>query len=444
MQKSTKFLQYCPNKPFTDIKLPFVGVIDKNNAYLCTKKTNKKTMKQLQASIKELAQQYHTEVVAIRRHIHANPELSFEEHQTSQYVQQKLQEYGIPFQNGIADTGIVALIEGKNPHRRVVALRADMDALPILEENNVPYKSQKAGVMHACGHDAHTANLLIAGRILHQLRHHIEGTIKLIFQPAEEKSPGGASIMIQEGVLENPRPDSIIGLHVYPLLPAGEVGFRSGMMMASSDEVYLSIKGKGGHGAVPQHSIDPVAIACQIVTALQQIVSRQNDPTVPCVLTFGKIYSVGGSYNVIPEEVKLEGTHRTMNETWRAEAKNRIRNMVEGIATAMGAQASVNFVQGYPFLVNDDALTQRCQQAAQQYLGKDNVTDLPMRMTAEDFAYYSQVAKGCFFRIGTANFDRGITSNIHTPTFDIDEQALLHSTGLMAWLAICELEAVAE
>ena len=294
--------------------------------------------------------------------------------------------------------------------------------------------------MHACGHDAHTANLLGVGRILQNLKDEFEGTVKLIFQPAEEKSPGGASIMIKEGALENPKPDCIIGLHVYPLLPAGMVGFRTGMMMASSDEVYVSIHGKGGHGAVPQHSVDPVAITCQIVTALQQIVSRQNDPTVPCVLTFGKINSVGGSYNVIPEEVKLEGTLRTMNETWRTEAKIRIERMAKGIAEGMGATAEVKFVQGYPFLINDDALTLRCKDAAIQFMGNEQVVDIPMRMTAEDFAYYTHVAKGCFYRIGTANFERGITSNIHTPTFDLDEEALQHSMGLMSWLALNELK----
>lgn len=395
-------------------------------------------MQHLQQHIKDLAQQYHTEVVDIRRHLHTHPELSFEEYETSAYIQRKLTEYGIGYQT-IANTGIVALIEGKNPQRRVVALRADMDALPITEQNAVSYKSQNDGVMHACGHDAHTANLLGVGRILQQLKDQFEGTVKLLFQPAEEKSPGGASIMIAQGALQNPTPDSIIGLHVYPLLPAGMVGFRTGMMMASSDEVYLSIHGKGGHGAVPQQSIDPIAIACQVVTALQQIVSRQNDPTVPCVLTFGKINSVGGSYNVIPEEVKLQGTLRTMNENWRADAKKRIERMAVGIAEAMGGSATVEFVQGYPFLMNDDELTLRCKQAAIEFAGDQQVVDIPMRMTAEDFAYYTHLAKACFYRIGTANFERGITSNIHTPTFDIEESALLDAMGLMSWLAINEL-----
>lgn len=397
-------------------------------------------MSNLKETIQQLAEQYHSDVVRVRRHLHANPELSFEEYNTSKYVQEKLAEYGISYQAGIANTGIIGLIEGRNPSKKVVALRADMDALPILEQNEVPYKSTNPGVMHACGHDAHTANLLGVGRILQNLKNEFEGTVKLIFQPAEEKSPGGASIMIKEGALENPKPDCIIGLHVYPLLPAGMVGFRTGMMMASSDEVYLSIHGKGGHGAVPQHSVDPVAITCQIVTALQQIVSRQNDPTVPCVLTFGKINSVGGSYNVIPEEVKLEGTLRTMSETWRAEAKIRIERMAKGIAEGMGATAEVTFVQGYPFLINDDALTLRCKDAAMQFMGNEQVVDIPMRMTAEDFAYYTHVAKGCFYRIGTANAARGITSNIHTPTFDLDEEALQHSMGLMSWLALNELK----
>ena len=394
----------------------------------------------LKEKIKQLANQYFDDTVAIRRHLHAHPELSFEEHETSQYVQHQLQQYGIPFQNGIADTGIVALIQGRNPQKRVVALRADMDALPIDELNEVPYKLTKKGIMHACGHDVHTSNLLGTARILHALRHEWEGTVKLLFQPAEEKSPGGASLMIAEGALENPKPDSILGLHVYPLLPAGQAGFRVGRMMASSDEVYITVKGKGGHGAVPQQSVDPIAIAAQIITALQQIISRQNDPTNPCVLTFGKINSVGGSYNVIPDAVTLEGTLRTMNEEWRKDVRTRITRMATGIAEAMYGQAVVEFEDGYPFLTNDTELTLRCRAAAADYLGDENVFDIPMRMTAEDFAYYSQVAKGCFYRIGIANEARNITSNIHTATFDIDEETFRTSMGMMAWLAVQELE----
>ena len=396
-------------------------------------------MQHLKQPIQEAAQRLYADMVAVRRHLHSQPELSYREHETSRYVQAQLSAAGIPFQNGIADTGIVAVIEGKNPHKVTTALRADMDALPIHEENDVSYKSKYAGIMHACGHDAHTSALLGAARILHSLRHEWEGTVRCIFQPAEEKAPGGASLMIRDGVLQNPTLNSIIGQHVFPMLPAGMVGFRRGRMMASSDEIAISIKGRGGHGAVPQLSIDPIAISAQVVVALQQLVSRIADPIVPSVLTLGKIYSVGGTHNVIPEEVRIEGTFRTMDEKWRFEAHERIRRIVLGVAESMGAKASIDIVVGYPFLVNDDALTERCIQAAIDYLGADKVRDIPIRMTSEDFAYYTHHIPGCFYRLGTADFERGITSQVHTPTFDIDEAALVTGAGLMSWLSLNEL-----
>jgi len=396
-------------------------------------------MQHLKQPIQEAAQRLYADMVAVRRHLHSQPELSYREHETSRYVQAQLSAAGIPFQNGIADTGIVAVIEGKNPHKVTTALRADMDALPIHEENDVSYKSKYAGIMHACGHDAHTSALLGAARILHSLRHEWEGTVRCIFQPAEEKAPGGASLMIRDGVLQNPTPNSIIGQHVFPMLPAGMVGFRRGRMMASSDEIAISVKGRGGHGAVPQLSIDPIAISAQVVVALQQLVSRIADPIVPSVLTLGKIYSVGGTHNVIPEEVRIEGTFRTMDEKWRFEAHERIRRIVLGVAESMGAKASIDIVVGYPFLVNDDALTERCIQAAIDYLGADKVRDIPIRMTSEDFAYYTHHIPGCFYRLGTADFERGITSQVHTPTFDIDEAALVTGAGLMSWLSLNEL-----
>jgi amidohydrolase len=386
-----------------------------------------------------LARQYHADVVANRRHLHAHPELSFQEVQTGKFVAAKLAELGIQYRHGIAGNGVVALIKGKNPKKKVVALRGDMDALPIREANKVPYKSQHEGVMHACGHDVHTSSLLGTVRILHELRSRFEGTVKCIFQPGEEKLPGGASIMIKEGVLENPRPASIFGQHVHPPLRAGMVGMKSGIYMASADEIYVTVKGRGGHGAMPQDCIDPVAIAAQLIVTLQQIVSRYADPCVPSVLTFGKINSMGGATNVIPNEVKLEGTFRTMNEKWRTEAHKRMKKMAESIAKSMGAACVFNIVKGYPVLYNHEALTARAKKWAVEFLGKDKVVDLPLRMTAEDFAYYSQVMPACFYRLGTGNPERGITSPIHTDTFDIDESALETGMGLMAWLAIKEL-----
>ncbi len=394
----------------------------------------------IQNKIKALAEQYHQEIVAIRHHLHANPELSFKEYETSAFVQQKLGEIGIPFQNGVAGTGVVGHIKGKNPEKRVIALRADMDALPILEANDVPYKSKNEGVMHACGHDVHTSSLLGASRILNEIKEEFEGTIKLIFQPGEERHPGGASIMIKEGVLENPSPSSIIGQHVHPLIPVGTVGFRSGLMMASTDELEIIVKGKGGHGAVPQNCIDPILISAHLLVALQQVVSRFVDPTVPKVLTFGRIESQGGIYNVIPNEVRILGTMRMMNEEWRYKAHEQIKNIVHHTALAFGGTAEIGIKVGYPFLINDKEVTARCRSAAEAYMGKENVLDLPMRMTAEDFAYYSQQIKGCFYRLGVANEAKGITSSVHTPTFNIDEDALKTGVGLMAYLAVHELE----
>lgn len=391
----------------------------------------------LKDKISLLAKQIHSEVVQNRRHLHANPELSFHEFQTSAYVAGKLDELGIPYQK-MADTGLVALIRGSKPSDLVVALRADMDALPILEANDVVYKSKNPGVMHACGHDVHTSSLLGTAKILTDLKEEFGGTVKLIFQPAEEKLPGGASMMIREGVLENPKPGAVIGQHVMPLIEAGKVGFREGKYMASTDEIYVTVQGKGGHGAQPQQNIDPVLITSHIIVALQQIVSRVADPKIPSVLSFGKVIA-NGATNVIPNEVYLEGTFRTMDEEWRGMAHQKMKKMAEGIAEAMGGSCDFNIVRGYPFLINEEKLTSKVRAYAEEYLGKDNVLDLDIWMAAEDFAYYSQVSDACFYRLGTGNQERGITSSVHTPTFDVDESSLKLSTGLMTYIALKQL-----
>jgi amidohydrolase len=388
--------------------------------------------------IKELARAYAPETVQVRRHIHANPELSFEEQNTAAYVKQELAKLGIEAES-MANTGLVALIEGRNPGKKTVALRADMDALPIVEANEVAYKSKNEGVMHACGHDVHTASVLGTARILQKLRGEFEGTIKLIFQPGEEKFPGGASIMIKEGVLQNPAPASIIGQHVFPLLPAGKVGFKSGMYMASADEIYITVKGQGGHAALPEMNIDPVLISAHLIVALQQIVSRHASPKVPTVLSFGKVEAKGAT-NVIPNEVKLEGTFRTMNEAWRREAHQKIRKLAESLCESMGGSCDIDIKFGYPFLQNDPEVTSIARAAAEAYLGAENVVDLDLWMGAEDFAYYTQQVPACFYRLGTRNEARGITSGVHTPTFDVDEAALETGMGLMAWVALQELE----
>ncbi len=392
----------------------------------------------MKETVKQKSEQLFEEIRTHRRHLHMHPELSYHEHNTSAYVQAQLAVSGINFQNGIADTGIVALIEGKNPTKKVIALRGDMDALPINETNDVIYKSQNPGVMHACGHDVHTSCLLGAAKILHSMRNEFEGTIKCIFQPAEEKLPGGASIMIKEGVLQNPKPNCIIGQHVMPLIETGKVGFRSGVYMASTDELYMRVKGKGGHGAMPHLNIDPVVITSHIIIALQQIVSRTANPTMPSVLSFGKVIA-NGATNVIPDEVYVEGTFRTLDETWRTTAHTHMTKMVHGIAESMGAKVEFEIRKGYPVLYNEPQITARTRNYATDYLGQENIVDLDIWMAAEDFAYYTQVTDGCFYRLGTRNEAIGITSSVHTPTFDVDEDSLKIGVGLMAYIALREL-----
>ena len=394
-------------------------------------------MPSLIEKIKSLAAAYTAETVAHRHHIHQHPELSFQEFETQAYVQKQLKLMGID-SSPLANTGLVALIQGNKPDRRVVALRADMDALPIWETNDVPYKSQNPGVMHACGHDVHTASLLGTAYILNSIKDSFEGTVKLIFQPAEEKAPGGASIMIKEGVLENPKPASIFGQHVATNVPVGKIGFREGMYMASTDELYIKVIGKGGHGAMPDACIDPIVIASHIIVAMQQIISRNKNPKFPSVLTFGKIEGLGAT-NVIPDEVNIAGTFRAMDETWRAEGLEKMKKLAEGIADAMGGSAVFEVLKGYPFLQNDPELTRKAKAAAIDYMGADNVVDLDLWMAGEDFAFYTHHVDACFYRLGISNDARGITSGVHTPTFDIDEKALSIGPGLMAWLAVSEL-----
>lgn len=392
----------------------------------------------IKEQVKQLAKDVHADTVAIRRHLHQHPELSFQEYETAAFVKSRLDDLGIPYRT-MAGTGIVAEITGDLPSAdRVVALRADMDALPIHEVKGRPYGSKHDGIMHACGHDAHTASLLSAARILKALTPHFGGTIRLIFQPGEERLPGGASLMIKEGVLENPKPEAVIGQHVMPLMPAGKVGFRAGKYMASTDELYMTVTGRGGHGAQPQQNIDPVVITAHIITALQQVVSRFSDPRIPSVLSFGKIAAEGAT-NIIPNEVYVEGTFRTLDEKWRKDAHQRMRKMAEGIADSMGAQCDFDIQIGYPFLVNDEQLTQQTRQSAVEYLGAENVIDLDIWMAGEDFAYYSQMADACFYRLGTGNSERGITAAVHTPEFDIDETALEVGSGLLAFIALRRL-----
>lgn len=386
----------------------------------------------IKKSIQDLAKRYANEFISIRHHLHANPELSYKEFETSAFVQQKLSDWGIPFEVK-ATTGVVGLIKGKNPGKRVVALRADMDALPITEENEVDYKSKNTGIMHACGHDVHTTCLLGAAKILSELKDAWEGTVKLIFQPGEEKNPGGASLLIAEGVLEDPKPEKIFALHVHPGLEVGKLSFRNGMVMASADELYISIKSKGGHAAAPQFTADTILIASHLVVSLQQIVSRNNSPFNPSVLSITS-FQGGHTTNVIPSEVKLMGTFRAMDEAWRFKAHELIKKQTIELVTAMGAEADIHIDIGYPFVLNDEALGNAARKKAEEYMGAENVEETELRMGAEDFAYYSHKIPACFFRLGAGNKAKGITSGVHTPTFNIDERAIETGMGMMAWL----------
>lgn len=395
-------------------------------------------------SIKKLAHKYFEEVVSYRRHLHMYPELSFEEFKTSEYVCFVLDKYSIPYTKGIVKTGIVAIIKGKNPSKKTILLRADIDALPIEENNNVEYKSKHSGIMHACGHDVHTASVLGSAIILNELKNEFEGTVKIMFQPGEEVLPGGSSLMIKEGILNNPQVDIALAQHVFPSMETGKVGFRQGMYMASTDELHITITGKGGHAAMAGDYRNPLIVAAHIITEIEnqfpfvidnEGVARNTHNNIPTVIAFGKIDGKGAT-NVIPETVYLAGTFRTMDESWRKSVKEKITAIINTVSEKYQVKAEINILNGYPFLVNDKNVTEQCRQSAIEYLGNENVEDLPLRMTAEDFAYISQEVPSCFYRLGTGNKSKGIVSGVHTSTFDIDENALQISTGLMAWMTI--------
>ncbi len=384
------------------------------------------------AKIKALAKQYAPEFIEVRHHLHAHPELSYQEYETSKLVQQRLTELGIPFEVK-ATTGVMGLIKGKNPDSRIIALRADMDALPIQEENDLPYKSKNDGVMHACGHDVHTTCLLGAAKILKELSNEWEGTVKLVFQPGEEKNPGGASLMIKDGVLENPKPQAILALHVNTILEVGQLSFRGGKVMASADELYFTIKGKGGHAASPQLIVDPILISSHLIIALQQLISRNNNPFNPSVLSV-TAFNGGNTTNVIPNEVKLMGTFRAMDETWRFKAHDLMRKLTHDLVRSMGGEADLHIDVGYPCVMNNERLTAEAMALAETYMGNENVSETELRMGAEDFGYYAQEIPACFFRLGTMNKAKGITAGVHTPVFNIDESAIEIGMGMMAWM----------
>lgn len=392
----------------------------------------------IKQQIQEEAARVFPIVQTIRRHLHQHPELSFEEIKTSQYVAEKLAHFGIEFTTGWVGTGIRAVIKGKGKGK-TIALRGDMDALPILETNETDYTSVNAGVMHACGHDVHTACVIGTAIILQKLSDLWSGEVVLIFQPGEEKLPGGARLMMEAGIFDDAKPASVLAQHVFSSLPAGKVGFRSGKYMASTDELYITVRGKGGHGAMPHQVNDPIIASAQIILSLQQVCSRLAAPGTPTVLSIGKIIA-NGATNVIPDEVKLEGTFRTMDENWRMRAHEHIHRICTETAHALGVKAEVDIRKGYPVLDNNEPLTERCILAAREYLGDENVTLLEKRMTAEDFAWIAQDYPACFYRLGTAGENGAFTAGVHTSNFDINEQALITGVGLMTWLTLKELE----
>ena len=393
----------------------------------------------MQSKIKDIVDTSMKKMVSWREHLHAHPELSFQEVNTSAFVASSLEELGIPYQHGIAGTGIVALIKGRNPEKQCIALRADLDALPIYEENEVPYKSKKEGVMHACGHDVHTTCLLGAANVLNQLKNEFEGTIKLIFQPGEECLPGGASMMIEEGVLENPKVDKILALHVFPSMDVGKVGFKPGLYMAACDELYLTVKGRGGHAALPNAYNNPVMLISQLLPKLESYLESLSDSTSPYVLAFGKLEAEGAT-NVIPEFAKAAGTLRTMDEQLRTIIHKKLKVFVAEFLTSNNAEGQLEIIKGYPCLNNDEILTENCIHSAKEYLGSENVELLDFRMTAEDFSFFSQKIPACFFRLGVRNEDLGIIYGVHHPKFDIDKNAIKFGAGLMAYIALNVLD----
>lgn len=388
--------------------------------------------------IKKEVNHHLKQIIEIRRHLHAHPELSFKEYETSNYIQGLLNKWNIPFKANYVKTGIVATLVSGNSSKKF-ALRADMDALPITEENTHAYISKNKGIMHACGHDVHTASVLGTLKILNDNKSLWSGELIVIFQPGEEELPGGAKLMIEEGALES-NPDFILGQHVYPDLEAGKVGFRSGQYMASCDEIHLEITAQGGHAALPHKSTDVLLIASQLLVNLQQVVSRKLSPYTPCVLSFGYIFADGAT-NILPNSISLKGTLRCMDEHWRAVAHEEITKITHGLVESLGGKANLDIRKGYPSLINDEKLTTLSKQRAIEYLGEENVVDLDLRLTAEDFSYYSQMMPACFYRFGTAEENKISERKLHHPKFDIEEEkAIKTSVGVMTYLTISYLE----
>lgn len=385
--------------------------------------------------IQMLSKEIIAEAVSMRRHIHSFPELSGKEYKTSDFIREKLQQFGIENIRQIADTGIVATVFGNNCNKKRVALRAEMDALPIYEKNEFSFKSKNDGVMHACGHDVHTANLLAAAWVLNQLKNEFEGTIQFVFQPSEEAMPSGANRMLSEGIFEQRQPDAMIAIHVDPTIPVGKIGFRCGSTSASADECYITVKGKGGHGAYPAQFINPIVIASKIIIELQSL----TDLSVPTVVTFGKIEALGKT-NVVPEIAKIEGTIRAFDEKRRGEIHQQIRQKAAEIAQSFGGSVDVNILLGYPVLKTDRALTLRCKSYLEDYFDNTCMVESPLRMGADDFSYFSEKYSATLLRLGTRNESKGIVSALHTDTFDVDEDIIKIGIETLCCIALNELK----
>jgi amidohydrolase len=392
----------------------------------------------LKQEILKMSSAMHEETIRTRHHLHQYPELSFKEYETANYVESRLKSIGFTDVKRIATTGVVALLKPHFMGERVIGLRSDLDALPIHETNDVFYKSTHEGIMHACGHDVHTAILLSVAKILFEIKDQITGNVKFIFQPGEELLPGGASLLIKEGVLTNPTVDCLIAQHVTPQIEVGKIGFKKGLFMASTDEIYLKVKGKGGHAAMPQTYINPLLIASAIITKLHQffmIDKKENVQQIPTVLAFGKIEGMGAT-NVIPNEVDIAGTFRTLDESWRKRCHEIMNDIITETVATFGGEFELDIRGGYPCLVNDDQVTDRCINTTSSILGKEKIIELDYRMTAEDFAYFSQIKPVCFYRLGTGNALKSTQHNVHNSNFNIDEEVLIFAPALMVCMAI--------
>lgn len=370
-----------------------------------------------------------------REHLHMYPELSYEEHETAAFVKTTLKEIGIPNIQSIGITGVIVTIygDGQDENDRCLAFRADLDALPIQEENEVSYKSRNDGIMHACGHDVHTSILLGFAEVLFRFKNQLKHPVKLIFQPGEEVNPGGANLIIDEGGLSNPKVSKMFALHVFPDFEFGNVGFREGLYMASSDELHVEITGKGGHGALIGQTINPMFMGAEFILAAQNYVNSNSPDDVPSVINFGRFEALG-STNVVPQSAIINGTFRTMNEEWRELAKIELKSIAERISLKYGGNIKLNISKGYPFLKNDPILTEKVRGIACERLGEEHVHDLDLRLTAEDFAFYSHLVPVCFFRLGVGNKSKGITHNVHQSRFDIEHKAM--KTGLKLFYSI--------